>query len=206
MTEPGRFAFPISLDVTGRRCLVLGGGFEATDKAGKLSRAGARVQVIAESVEPELEERALAGEVAWAARSWEARDVAGAFLVFLTPEDRERAAELSGLASSGGFLLCCIDVPEHCTFANPATFSAGELTVALSSGGRVPAVLRRLREDLEAALSTPRVRAFLGQMARMREELPAGERGAALREAASGFGLEVRVRFPAWFGDDDAGR
>jgi precorrin-2 dehydrogenase / sirohydrochlorin ferrochelatase len=194
-----RFAFPISLDVTGRRCLVLGGDFEATDKARKLSRAGARVQIIADRVEPEVERMAEAGEVGWAARGFEIADLKGAYMVFVTPEEGARVEEVARLSRLEGFWLCAIDAPEHGDFANPATFTVGDLVVALSSGGRVPALLRRLREDLEAALDTAPMRAFVEAMASLREQTPRGERSALLRRAAAGFGLEVRVRLPAWF-------
>ena len=201
-----RFGFPISLDVWEKRCLVLGGGFEATDKAKKLVAAGAKVQVIAAEVEDELSAMSARGELSWAARDWEQDDVRGVFLVMLTPDDGERAVELYRLATIHGFLLCSIDQPELCHFASPATFHAGEVTFALSSGGRAPAVLRRLREDLEAALGTEEMADFVAAMAKLRDETPKGERAEKLRAMVEGFRVTASATFPAWFrGRDRAG-
>jgi siroheme synthase-like protein len=193
-----RFAFPISLDVDRKLCLVLGGGPEATDKARRLARAGARVQVIADEIEPELAALVDQGTIAWAARGWTVHDLASAHLIFLTPEERDRAAEARRLATAAGALFCSIDDPDRCDFATPAVFHVADVQVALSSGGRVPAVLRRLRQDLEKALATEEMRAFVEAMAALRDELPPGERGA-LRERVEGFGLSIDLQFPAWF-------
>ncbi len=194
-----RFALPVSLDVSGRRCLVLGGGAEATDKARRLVRAGGAVQVIAEQVEDALIAMAEAGELGWAARSWVPADVRGAFLVFVTPDEQDRAAEAHDLALAQGAHICAIDVPDHCTFANPAVVEVGELRVALSSGGRTPALLRRLREDLQRALVTDEMLRFVAELGAMRDRLPPAERRAQLARATAGFRLDVKVTFPDWF-------
>jgi precorrin-2 dehydrogenase/sirohydrochlorin ferrochelatase len=195
-----RFAFPISLDVDRKLCLVLGGGPEATDKARRLALAGARVQVIADEIEPELAALVDQGTIGWAARGWTVHDLPSAYLIILTPEERDRAAEARRLALAAGTLFCSIDDPDRCDFATPAVFRVADVQVALSSGGRVPAVLRRLRQDLEKALSTEEMRAFIEAMAALREELPPGERGA-LRERVEGFGVAAEAHFPAWFTD-----
>jgi siroheme synthase-like protein len=195
----------VSLDVAGRRCVILGGGPEATDKAGRLVRAGARVQVIAEEVEPALEAMAQAGELGWAARGWIPVDLRDAYLVYVTPEARERADEAHQLALANGAQICTIDVPDQCTFANPAVVEVGGLRIALSSGGTAPALLKRMKHGLERGLATPSMEAFVRAMADLRERLPREER-YRLREAVEGFHLEVRVTFPPWFqetGDDE---
>src|SRR5215469_7987632 len=58
-TEPDSAApafYPVSLDVTGRACLVVGGGSVAARKARTLIECGALVTVIAPSLAPEMEE------------------------------------------------------------------------------------------------------------------------------------------------------
>jgi precorrin-2 dehydrogenase/sirohydrochlorin ferrochelatase len=198
-----RFALPVSLDVAGRRCLVLGGGPEATDKARRLVRAGGAVQVIADQVEEALAAMAEAGELGWAARSWVPADIRGAFLVFVTPDERERAAEAHELAEAQGAHICAIDVPDHCTFATPAVVEVGDLRIALSSGGRTPSLLRRLREDLERALATEAMRGLVAELGALRDRTPRAERRARLSQATAGFRLDVSVTFPGWFSDPD---
>jgi precorrin-2 dehydrogenase/sirohydrochlorin ferrochelatase len=76
---------------------------------------------------------------------------------------------------------------------------ASGLTIAFSSGGASPGALRRIREDLGALFSDSRLAGFLDALRALRERLPRGERAARLRAAVEGFGVEGRLRFPAWF-------
>ena len=48
--------YPLFMDVTGRRCVVVGGGGVASRKARGLAESGARVTVISPEVTPEIEE------------------------------------------------------------------------------------------------------------------------------------------------------
>jgi len=188
----------VSLDVSGKRCVILGGGPEATDKARRLVRAGAAVQVIAEEVEEPVAAMASGGELGWAARSWIPVDLRGVYLVYVTPEAWDRADEAHQLALANGAQICTIDIPEQCTFANPAVVDVGGLRIALSSGGTAPALLKRMKQDLERALATEKMHAFVAAMAALRERLPKEERHR-LREAAAGFQMDIRVTYPSWF-------
>ena len=48
--------YPIALDVTGRPCLVIGGGEVALRKAQALTEAGARVTVISPEIDGRIED------------------------------------------------------------------------------------------------------------------------------------------------------
>ena len=194
-----RFDLAVSLDVEGRRCVILGGGPEATDKADKLVRAGARVQIVASEIDAELAARAARDDVAWAARSWAASDLEGAFLVYVTQDERDRAGEAWLLRRTMGFLMCSIDEPPHCDFANNAIVRAGSVTLAISTGGRAPALAKRLREALEASLATPELVAFVEALVERRDGAPEGERGAVGKQSVEGLAVDVRVTYPEWF-------
>lgn len=161
-------------------------------------RAGAEVQVIAEEVEEALEAMASGGELGWAARGWIPADLRGAYLVYVTPEEQERADEAHQLALANGAQICAIDFPEHCTFANPAVVDVEGLRIALSSGGTAPALLKRMKLDLEQGLVTEKMRAFVRALVELRERLPKEER-YRLKEAVSGFHMEIHLTFPEWF-------
>jgi precorrin-2 dehydrogenase/sirohydrochlorin ferrochelatase len=200
-----RFDFPIALSVQGRRCVVIGGGPEATDKATKLARAGARVQIVAGEIEPALAEQAERGEVAWAARSWAPADLVGAFLVFVTPEERDdAAAEVWGLRGSMGYLACSIDDPERCDFANVAFARAGDVTITISTGGRAPALAKHLRAAIERAFEGETFERFVAELARRRDEAPEGQRGAIGTESIAGLSVELKITYPPWFSPDGA--
>lgn len=197
-TRARRFDYPLSLDLHGQRAVVVGGDHEALDKARRLVAAGAHVTIVAEAPGADLRGSGLPFEQ----RSFVLSDVEDARVVIVAPDARRHASALWSLRLEGGFLLCSIDDPPHCDFASPAVVDVGDVKISLSSGGRAPAVLRRLREDLARALVTDRVLAFIARVSALRDEPPVETRMARVKAAVSGFGIDVQVRFPPWFEDD----
>ena len=176
MTRP--HYFPVSLDLRGRRCVVLGAGAEADRKA-------ARVRAFAE--------RAVVRE-----RGLRVADAAGADVVYLAVRDVALATVLHARSRRDGSLVCCVDDPAHSNFIMPAVARRGRLQIAISTGGASPLVARRFREDIERLLDA-RVSRFLDRMARLRERVrgrPAADRRRAFDEAARGFRLTGRVAVP----------
>ena len=121
------FAYPITLSVQGRLCLVLGGNEEAGRKAAQLEAAGARVRR-ASDYAPEL--------------------VEGIYLAVLAGQTREVNAEVFALGEARGFLVNCQDDPPRCHFAYPSIHRQGDLTIAVSTNGACPALAVRIRETL----------------------------------------------------------
>ena len=122
------FGFPVSLDVTGRRCVVFGTGAIARSRAGALLDAGALVTVIG--------------------RPHEEGDLAGAFLAVAATGDAAENIRIHAEAEREGVLLNAVDDPARCHFAVPSVLRRGDLVVTVATGGRAPAYARRLREEL----------------------------------------------------------
>jgi siroheme synthase (precorrin-2 oxidase/ferrochelatase) len=180
--------YPVSLQLAGRRCVVIGPADdrEANDKVRDLRASGA--------------------DVVWLhdpARVADA-DVADAFLVIATPQDPVLAARLRALADAHRFLFCAIDQPAYGVVAMQAVVTCGPARIGISTGGTAPRVGGRLREALQGALDD-RFARFLSAMAQRRRSAraahpgDAGARRAAMLAAAEGFGVDVRVTYPAWF-------
>ena len=143
------FQYPVVLDLTDRRCVVVGGGGVAGAKVRGLVDAGAAVTVVAPSVSDELASLAASGAVTHVARAYQAGDLAGAFLAIATG-DRAENASVCAEARAGGVLVNAVDDIEHCDFAAPSIVRRGDLTISVSTAGRAPALARRLREVLSA--------------------------------------------------------
>jgi precorrin-2 dehydrogenase/sirohydrochlorin ferrochelatase len=126
------FAFPISLEVTGRRCVVFGSGPVAQARVAALIDAGAAVTVIA--------------------RPHEVGDLAGVFLAVAATGDVAETARIFADAEREGALLNAVDDPAHCHFAVPAVLRRGDLIVTVSTGGRAPGYAGRLRNELGRAV------------------------------------------------------
>ncbi len=198
--------FIVGLNLAGERALVIGGGAEAADKARQLVGAGALVSVVAPRLEPTLEALATRSLVHWCQRRFTPEDARGARVVVLAERDPDLARALRAQGRRDGFWLCAIDQPDHCDFVNVARVAAGPLQIGLSSGGTAPALLRALREGLEAAFDGRFVR-FVERFGAMRKG-PPGEGSEGRRErlarALEGFELEVGVRYPRWEGEPEA--
>ncbi len=144
-----RFGYPVSLDVAGRRCVVVGGGPLAAQKADGLLAAGAHVVAITADPCRGLREAAAAGRIDLVARGFRAGDLAGVFLAIATGEDPVSNIEVAAEARRERVLFNALDDVVHCDFAAVAVVRRGELRLAVSTGGKAPALARRLREQLE---------------------------------------------------------
>src|SRR5207244_8780543 len=114
-----RFAYPVSLDVEGKRAVVIGRDDAAAAKAVSLREAGAEV-VARDELRPD--------------------DLDGAFIcVASSPDPRERAA-IFRACRERGVLVNVMDDVAHCDFAAPAIVKRGDLTIAISTSGRSPAL------------------------------------------------------------------
>src|SRR6266581_729599 len=123
--------FPAFLDLRGRRCLVVGGGGISERKARALLDYGARVTVVSPSVTPGLAALVANGRVTQRARP------------FLRSDPRGCALAVAATGNSR------VDRPQHCDFIVPSVLRRGELQIAVSTGGRSPAIAREIRRRLE---------------------------------------------------------
>jgi precorrin-2 dehydrogenase / sirohydrochlorin ferrochelatase len=142
--------YPVSLDVTGRDVLVVGGGPVAARKVAGLVACGARVHVIATEVSEAI--RATTG-VTWDQRPYRAGDAQGSWrLVFTATGDPAVDGAVAGDADAAGIWVNSADDPAHCTFTLPSVLRRGDLAVAVSTAGSSPAAAAWIRRRLEAEL------------------------------------------------------
>jgi precorrin-2 dehydrogenase / sirohydrochlorin ferrochelatase len=139
--------YPIFLDLSGRRCVVVGGGEVANRKARKLLQARARVVVISPELGAELE--SVAVEIH--RRPYREGDLEGACLAFAATNSREVNAAVAREAKERGVPVNVADKPSEGDFALPSTLRRGRLQVAVSTGGASPTLARRIRDELEEA-------------------------------------------------------
>ncbi len=138
--------YPIFLGLSGRRCVVVGGGEVANRKARKLLQARARVVVISPEIQPELE--SVAVEIQ--RRPYEEGDLEGAYLAFAATDSREVNAAVTREARGRDIPVNVADVPSEGDFALPSVLRRGQLQVAVSTGGASPTLARRIRYELES--------------------------------------------------------
>ncbi len=142
--------FQVGLDVRHRVCLVIGGGHEAQDKAGRLLDAGARVVLVSPESTPGLQDWATQGRLEWRRRCYEPGDLDGALLVMNTVrDDADLSARVLAAGESRGILVNTYDDVSRSHFGMAALVSAGPLRLSISTSNASPTLSSRLRQDLE---------------------------------------------------------
>ena len=164
--------YPTGLILAGRACLVVGGGDVAAGKVDGLRACGAKVHVVATRVGESVRARE---DVTWEERPYRRGEVAGYRLVVAATgsPDVNRAVYEDGEAH--GVWVNSADDPANCSFVLPAVLRRGDLTVAVSTAGRSPAVASWLRRRLEAEIG-PEYAALLDLVAEAREAVRAAGR------------------------------
>jgi siroheme synthase-like protein len=154
------------LDLSGRRCVVVGGGSVGLEKAQGLAVCDAQVVVVS----PELDAAFSELDVEWVPRAYESGDLDGAFLVIAATDERAVNERVHADAEARGMLCNVADVPDLCNFILPAVHREGPIAVAVSTGGASPALAKRLRSQI-AELVGPEHAELAEELRSMRPEV-----------------------------------
>jgi len=182
--------YPVNLRLDGQDCLVVGGGAVAERKVKGLLTAGACVTVMSPALSSSLAALASEGSIGHIAAAYQPGSIQDFFIVICATDDavvNRRAAEEAG---SKGALVNVVDAPELGDFIVPSHLARGDLLITVSTGGKSPALARRLREELEVRYGQE-YGLHLEMLSRLRAELKerlanAEERGDFWREVLSG--------------------
>jgi siroheme synthase-like protein len=164
--------YPIYLNLSGRRCVVIGGGTVAEGKVAGLLEAEARVRVIAPELTSALADWAHAGRLEHEPRPYAVGDLAGAFLVIGATDEPAINQQVWEESEALGLLVNVVDDTPHCNFIAPAIVRQGDLAVAISTSGKAPALAVRLKEQIQELIGPEHAR-FLELAGSLREPLAA---------------------------------
>ena len=128
------------LKLTGRRCLVVGGGEIGLEKVEGLLACDGDVTLLAPAAVPELEQLAAEGSIAWERREYAGKaDLEGIFMVIASTDDTDVNIRIYDDAEERAMLVNVVDVPPLCNFILPAILRTGPLAIAISTAGASPA-------------------------------------------------------------------
>lgn len=141
--------YPLCMDICGKRCVVIGGGNVAERKVERLLACGARVEVVGKALTPVLAAWKREGRIAHREADYEESCLSGAFLVIGATDNGVVNARIAEDARSRGVPVNIVDDPVRCDFILPSVVERGDLLITVSTGGKSPALSKKLREDLE---------------------------------------------------------
>ncbi len=175
--------FPISIDLSAKKCVVVGAGRVAERKARALINNGARVHVIGTEGTPEIQQLAATDKIIWSKRPFTGGDLKGAFLTVAATDDARTNTTVYDEAVKNGALINVVDQPERCNFFFPAVVERGQLKIAITTGGNSPALAKHLRKKLTADIG-PEYGQYLEVVALFRRRLKETDAGLEkIREA-----------------------
>ncbi len=137
------------LKLTGRRCLVVGGGEVGLEKVEGLLACSGEVTLIAPEAVPELQRLAEEGSIRWERREYAGRDdLEGVFMAIAATDDTEVNIRIFDEAEERAMLVNVVDVPPLCNFILPAIVRSGPLAIAISTAGASPALAKRMKAEI----------------------------------------------------------
>lgn len=163
-------SYPIHLDLSGRRALVVGAGRVATRKIERLVQTAASLRVVALQASAPIRKLAAEGRLELALRTPVEADAEGCFLVIVATDDAATNAQVAGWARAHGALVSRVDAPHSSDFTVPACVRGRHVEATVSTFGEAPSASRRLARELASwALGAPD--RFAGEVAAVRRAL-----------------------------------
>lgn len=144
--------YPIAIDLTDKRALVVGGGTVALRKIETLIEFGARVTVVSPCINQDIFELGDSGSISVIMRCYESSDIKNCALVIAATDDREINSRVSSDAQAAGVPVNVVDDPELCSFIVQSVVKRGELIISIGTGGNSPALSKRVRKKIEEVI------------------------------------------------------
>ncbi|BAF59151.1 siroheme synthase [Pelotomaculum thermopropionicum SI] len=164
------YGYPVFVDLSGKKCLVVGGGPVAERKVRSLLECGARVMVVSPEITAGLKSLADDGKIMYRRGYYAPSDLEGVFLVIGSAGRGEVNRRVADDCAGRNILVNIVDDPAKGNFFVPAVVRRGALAIAVSTGGKSPLLARKIREELEKAYG-PQYGEFLDMLGSMRDEV-----------------------------------
>ena len=162
--------YPVYIELREQPCVVIGGGKIAEGKVEGLLAAKANVTVISPDLTANLRELVEEKKITYIARAYQPGDLTGAFMVICATDQAQINHQVWQEASANRQLVNVVDDTPRCNFIAPSILRKGDLTIAISTSGKAPALAVRLKERLQRELG-PEYERFLELAGELREPL-----------------------------------
>jgi len=160
--------YPVFFDLRKKVCLVIGGGTVAERKVLRLLECEASVRVVSECLSEGLSGLQKREQIQYLPDRYSVTCLDGAFMVICATDDNAVNEQVMKDCRSRGIPVNVVDDPERCDFILPAIAEQGDLSVAISTAGKSPALAKRLRQELERQYG-PEYRELLDMLGELRK-------------------------------------
>jgi len=162
--------YPIFVDLQDQGVLVVGGGEVAERKIRDLLTYGCRVSLASLRLTPYLKGLVDRGEIRRIDPDVPDESFDSFFMVISATDDSGLNSRIASKAKAHGILVNSVDQPLDCTFIMPSVVRSGGLQIAISTGGKSPALAKKIRGELEGIFG-PEYASFIELLGLVRREL-----------------------------------
>lgn len=141
--------YPVFLDLSDKKCIIIGGGKVAERKCLALLKSKARVAIISPGITRRLAAYREKGLITHIKRGYRHGDIKSAHLVIAATDSEETNRKVAKEASGRGTLLNIADAPSLCNFIVPSVVRKGHLVISVSTGGASPAAAKAIKTELK---------------------------------------------------------
>jgi precorrin-2 dehydrogenase/sirohydrochlorin ferrochelatase len=141
--------YPLFLNISGKRCVVAGGGDVALRKVRVLLEHGANVVVISPDLCSGLAGIVDNSHIQVHRRPYRQGDLNDAFIAIAATDSKEVNLEIMKEAHDKAVLINIVDDAENSDFIVPAHMRREDIAIAISTAGKSPALARKIRTKLE---------------------------------------------------------
>jgi len=144
--------YPIYLDIENREVVIIGGGNVCARKAETMMKYGAHVTIVSPAFTDEIEGWAREDRLSLKRKTYDASDLGGANIVIASTDDQTVNEQIAADCRARRIPVNVVDVTHLCEFIVPAIIETGSIQIAVSTGGKSPALARTLKEDLQRTI------------------------------------------------------
>jgi precorrin-2 dehydrogenase / sirohydrochlorin ferrochelatase len=139
--------YPIHLNVSGKKAVVIGGGKIAARKIMRLLEAGAKIVVISPELTNSLMDYEAKGEIEWRNKHFSPADIEDAFLIIAATNHPEINLAVKKTAQPHQ-LINLVSHPEESNFILPSVMQQGKLIITVSTSGASPILARKIKQEI----------------------------------------------------------
>jgi precorrin-2 dehydrogenase/sirohydrochlorin ferrochelatase len=140
--------YPAMLNVKSKKCAIVGGGQIALRKCLSLLECEASIKVVSPTFQGEFYEFD-SNSVLLIQDVFRTQYIEDCFIVIAATEEEKVNQEIYRYCEENRILVNVADEPKLCSFISPAYFRRGDLTVSISTGGKSPALAKKIKEKIE---------------------------------------------------------
>ena len=162
--------YPVSLDLKAERCVIIGGGKVAERKVTSLVNAKAIITVVSPDLTKSLRQMVKRKKIKYINDYFDKRYLDKAFLVIGATNNAKINHYVFEAAAKENKLVNVVDSPDKCNFLIPSVMKQGDLLISISTGGKSPALAKKIRKQLENQFGKA-YRDFLSLMGALRHKV-----------------------------------